>query len=190
MYGNNYYYNPYYQQQAYRTQPNFNALMRGLDYFYGGGSSSGMAAGSSAGANASAASTAGGAAGSAGAGTSMSGLMAGGLWMLPVAAGIGLGLQAKAEGNSYEDILGPKGYGGTPMRGLQSLYEGDFQDVAEKLGGGGPVSGLISLIGGENTEDNLKATFGAPYLAYENIAKKGGGSAMDWINVFANPFTY
>lgn len=130
--------------------------------------------------------------GMGGAGLSgLGGLGAASIWALPVAAAIGLGLQSHlGEGNSPWTVLGPDGYGGTPMKGIQSAINGDWQDVFEKLGGGGPISGAISAFGGESPQEIANATFGGPALAFNNIFNKGGGSAQDWIKVFANPFTF
>lgn len=147
--------------------------------FGGGGGASATAGGASAGGL--------GNTGMAGLG----GLGAAGIWALPVMAAVGLGLQSHlGEGNSPWTVLGPDGYGGAPMKGIQSAIEGDWQDVFEKIGGGGPISGAISAFGGESPQEIANATFGGPALAFDNLFNKGGGSAQDWIRVFANPFTF
>ena len=87
-------------------------------------------------------------------------------------------------------MLGPDGYGGTPFKGIESAIEGDWQDVAEKSMMGGPLGGAGSAFSGESPHEVMQASFGGPYMAFDNLFRKGGGSAQDWIQMISNPFTF
>lgn len=112
-----------------------------------------------------------------------SGALAAGPWAIPLlGAAIASGV-ALNEGNSVSDILGPEGWGGQPMRAIQSAGKGDMPGMFSALGG--PVGAIAEASRGGESKDILNSLFGAPARLFD--WGSSGGDTMDLIRVFANP---